>query len=312
MTTTTPERAGTRLTRRGLLAGALALGAGALGAPIFRITPAKARPGCPAPPGFPSSVEVYQQAYRNWSGEIRIDDLWTCAPRTPSDVVTVANWAVTHGYRLRARGHMHNWSPLTVTRDTTCGAPVVLVDTTQHLTDMHIISSSPAAVRVQTGTAMEALLGHLESAGYGFATVPSTGGISVGGVLAIDGHGASLPARGEVRTEGHAYGSLSNLVLSLTAVVWDERKGAYILRTFDRADPDAKAFLTHLGRAFLTEVTLEVGRNQNLRCVSHVDIPGREIFAAPGARTERTFADFVDQAGRVEALWFPFTDNPWL
>jgi FAD/FMN-containing dehydrogenase len=44
-----------------------------------------------------------------------------------------------------------------------------------------------------------------------------------------------------------------------------------------------------------------------------VDIPATELFAAPGAPAgTRTLARFVDCAGRVEAIWFAFTDRPWL
>ena len=48
-----------------------------------------------------------------------------------------------------------------------------------------------------------------------------------------------------------------------------------------------------------------------LRCVSRVDIPARELFAAPHVGG-RTFASFVEQDGRAEAIWYPFTDRPWL
>jgi FAD/FMN-containing dehydrogenase len=104
---------------------------------------------------------------------------------------------------------------------------------------------------------------------------------------------------------------LSNLVTSLDAVVWDQAAGTYVLRTFHRADPDGAAFLASLGRAFVTELTLQVGRNSNLRCVSRVDITAEELFAAPGS-VGRTFDSFVDAAGRAEAIWFAFTAAPWL
>src|SRR5262249_32965514 len=35
------------------------------------------------------------------------------------------------------------------------------------------------------------------------------------------------------------------------------------------------------------------------------------LFAAPGS-SGRTFTSYLDSAGRVEAIWFPFTPNPWL
>ncbi len=40
--------------------------------------------------------------------------MWTATARTPDDVVRIANWARDNGYRVRAKGTMHGWSPLTV------------------------------------------------------------------------------------------------------------------------------------------------------------------------------------------------------
>jgi FAD/FMN-containing dehydrogenase len=273
---------------------------------------APARADAPPPPAFPPGIPVYQEMFVNWAGEIRVDDVWTCVPRTPADVVTLANWAHAQAYTLRARGYRHTWAPLTVTAATTAADRVLLVDTTQHLTAMQVVATAPAAVRVQTGTSMDMFLAFLEDAGLGVTNTPAPGDLSVGGVLAINGHGTSIPARGETRTPGHTFGSLSNLVLSLTAVVWDAAAGEYRSRTFDRTDPDCAAFLTHVGRAFVTEVTMRAGPNQLLRCVSSVEIPASELFAPPGSGATRTFASFLDAAGRVEAIWFTFTTHPWL
>lgn len=301
----------TRSTRRRFLAGA-AVGAFAW-VPAFRIPPASAQATCAPPPAFPPSIPLYQQAYRNWSGEIAVDDLWTCAPTSPLDVETVVNWAYENGWRIRPRGLAHNWSPLSVTPGSTCNAPVVLIDTTQHLTAISISPSpSPARVTVQTGASMEALLTCLEESGYGFTATPAPGDVTVGGALAIDAHGTAIPAQGESRPPGHAYGSLSNLILSLTAVVWDPGSMRYAQWTFDRSDPEIRPLLAHVGRAFITEVTLQVGDNQRLRCQSFVNVPAAELFAAPGSGASRTFASYVESAGRIETIWFPFTSCPWL
>src|SRR5262245_42842568 len=300
------------ISRRRFLAQTGAIAANAVWLPVFKLRPGSVRATCPAPPNFPASIDLYQQAYENWANEIRVEGLWTCAPRTPDDVVTVANWAYSNGYRMRPCGYMHNWSPLTVTPGTTCQTKVVLVDMTRHLTAMQIVPAPSATVNVQTGASMEALLGYLEQTGYGVTSAPAPGDLSVGGVLAIDGHVAAFPAQGATRLPGHTCGSLSNLVVSIRAVVWDQAQGQYTLRNFDRSDPNCKAFLTHAGRAFLTDVTLRVGPNYNLRCVSYVDIPASELFAAPGAGATRAFASFLESAGRVEAILFPFTTCPWL
>ncbi|WP_406491212.1 FAD-binding protein [Streptomyces sp. NBC_01604] len=260
-------------------------------------------------PDFPAGVALYRSAYRNWVGEITADGLWACAPEDGEQAVAVVNWAWRHGWAVRARGSSHGWSPLTVTEGTASDAPVLLVDTASHFTGLALESGS--CVRSGTGVTLEALLTYLEEHGLGVTAAPAPGDLTLGGALAVDAHGTAVPAKGERRLPGHTYGSLSNLVLSLTAVVWDEDRGAYALRTFRRDEADCAALLTHLGRALVVEVVLRVGANTNLRCVSRVDIPAGELFAGPG-EDGRTFASFLEEAGRVEAIWFAFTEFPWL
>jgi FAD/FMN-containing dehydrogenase len=263
------------------------------------------------PPALPPGIEPYQTQYRNWVGDIRTDPLWTCSPRTAQDVADLANWARAHGWRLRAQGRRHAWAPLTVADGTAHSSPVLLVDTSRYLNA--VVLGSPTTVRVQTGATMERLLDFLGDRGLGVTACPAPGDLTVGGVLAIGGHGTGVPAVGERRPAGHGYGTLSNQVTRLTAVVWDGTDRRYTLRTFDRAQADTAAFLVHLGRAFVTEVVLRVGSDQHLRCVSHVDIPAGELFAPPGtAPGSRSFAGFLDRDGRAEAIWFAFTDKPWL
>jgi FAD/FMN-containing dehydrogenase len=285
--------------------------------PVWRVDRADAgvwAPGCVAPSRFPGGIELYRQAYQNWAQQITVDGLWTCAPRTPDDVVEIANWAVGSGYLVRARGMMHGWSPLVVAPGDGCVDGILLVDTTRHLTGVSLVSSSPPVVRVGAGATMNELLAFLEQHGLGVTACPAPGDITVAGALAIDGHGTAIRADGEEPVPGHTYGSLSNLIVSLTAVVWNARTSEYALRRFERSEREIDALLVHLGRAFITEVELRVGANCNLRCQSFVDIPASELFAAPdsaGAATQ-TLASFMEQSGRVEAIWYPFTDNPWL
>ncbi len=297
------------VSRRELLLRAGGLGLAATWAPAFRVTSALAQDGC-TPIGLPVGIEVYRQAFRSWAGEVRVDDLWTCAPAKAQDVAALANWARRQGWRLRARGRMHTWGPLTVTTRDPCQERTLLVDLIPHFAGIELLAGE--RVRVGAGVLLETLLARLEEAGLGMTGLPATGDITIGGALAIGAHGASLPALGEQRPRGHTYGSLSNLVLSLDAVVWDRKRKRYVIRTFDRSHPACSAFLTSLGRAFLTAVTLRVGANARVRCESIVDIPGAELFAAPGPAGPRRFTDFLDKTGRVETIWFPFTESPWL
>ena len=300
-----------KLSRRRVLKSSAALGAALAWAPIFRVSPASADATCSVPPNFPSGIPLFQQAFENWSGEIEIDDLWTCEPSSAAQLPTLANWAAAEGSMLRARGFMHNWSPIHVTGDATCQTPVVLVDMTTHFATMSIDSSSPPAVRTGAGASMEDLLSFLESQGYGVTSCPAPGDLTVGGVLAIGGHGTGIPANDESRKPGQTFGSMSNRILTLTAVVWDDLEGAYVVREFFRDEPEMKALLVSLGRTIITEVTLRVEANHNLRCQSRIDIPASEMFAAPGS-DGRTLESYLGKSGRIEAIWFPFTSNPWL
>jgi FAD/FMN-containing dehydrogenase len=289
--------------RRALLRTAAALAA----APV--LVPADPAAAAAELPGFPRRVALYRTAYRNWVGEITAAGLWACAPTGPEQLLAVVDWAWRHGWRVRARGCSHGWSPLTVTEGTTAGTRVLLVDTTRHLTGLALESAT--TVRAGAGVTLEALLTFLEGHGLGFTATPAPGDLSLGGALAVDAHGTAVPADGERPPPGGTYGSLSNRVLELTAVVWDADRGVYALRTFRRDEPDCAALLTHLGRSFVTEVVLRAGPDSNLRCVSRTDVPARELFAAPGSGG-RTLESFLRRSGRVEAIWFAFTEFPWL
>ncbi|HEY5109315.1 MAG TPA: cholesterol oxidase substrate-binding domain-containing protein [Acidimicrobiales bacterium] len=286
--------------------------AGAMGwTPAFRV-PVAGAATIPSPPGFPSSISLYQQAYQNWSGEIAIQNVWTAAPATSADVVTIANWAHANGWRVRPKGKGHGWSPL-ILPEGNPGADYLLVDTTQHLTNLSIqTTGTPATVTAQTGVTMDTLLSSLGAKGLGLTANPAPGDLTLGGVLAIGGHGSAIKGSGETALSGKTYGSVSNLVLSLTAVVWNASIGQYQLRTFSRSDPGIKPLLVHVGRAFITDVTLQAGADVNLQCVSSWTVPQSTLFAAPASAGSQSFQSLVLNAGRVEVISFPFTTLPWL
>ena len=275
-----------------------------------------ALPASADPAPFGAGIDLYRDNYENWSEELQASDVLAFAPRTPQDVVDAANWAACKGYTLRPRGASHGWSPLTLAFSTTAQTPTLLADTRGYLNGMQLIAKAGPtmgpAVQVQTGATLDALQAFLEANGYGFTATPAVGNITVGGALAIDGHGASTPAIGETRGAGQTYGSLCNRILALKAVVWNDTKKCYALRCFDRSDADIRPLLCHLGRAFITEVTLAVEPNFNLLCQSFVNIPASELFADPDSGARRTIASFLDQSGRLEVIWYSFTEYPWL
>lgn len=265
-------------------------------------------PDAEAPPGFPAGVSIGRERFQNWSRGIVVDDLWTCRPTTRAQLVRIVNWAAGAGWRIRARGYSHNWSPLIVDPND-LDRKVVLVDMTTAFTGAEMVED--LAVRVGAGTSMEALLGFLESQGCGVTSCPAPGDLTVGGVLAIDGHGTGVPASGEPSVEGRTWGSISNRVLALTVIAWDADLGRYAVRTVERTDPDAAALVVSLGRSMILEAVLRVEPNHNLRCESWTSISGAELFAPPGSGG-RLFTNFLAESGRVEAIWYPFTANPWL
>jgi FAD/FMN-containing dehydrogenase len=269
----------------------------------------------PVPTGFPGDLSrLTRTRFRNWCGEVRVDDLWSYAPTSAQEIVTLANWARRQSYRLRATGYRHAWPPYIVEDEASASAKVILLDMTAQLTKVTVGSGR---VRTQPGATIDAVLTALRAAGRGLAGYPAIGQVSIGGVLAVDGHGAGVPADGETPLAGQGFGSLSNLVLELTAVVWNESTREYALRTFQRTDPAISPLLVSLGRSVITEVVLRTAKDQRLRCQSFTDIPWTELYAAPGspAATKpgaRTFSSLIGRSGRVDAVWAPFTDNPWV
>src|SRR5207245_3135495 len=104
---------------------------------------------------------------------------------------------------------------------------------------------------------------------------------------------------------GMRYGTLSNSILSLTAVVWDSTQNTYALRTFQRSDPAISPLLSHLGRAFITEVTLQVGPVQRMRCQSWYDRQVTDVFAPPASAGSNSSAGLPSGGGRVRGVGSP-------
>ncbi|MDH6284350.1 FAD/FMN-containing dehydrogenase [Prescottella agglutinans] len=314
------------MSRRGFLGRAAGAAAGAAALNGMGWTPAFALPAAgssgstgsggpvsnlPVPPAFPDDIPLAQQAYVNWAKDIAFDAVWTATARTPDDVVRIANWAKDNGYRVRAKGTMHGWSPFTVVPGQSV-EKVLLVDTMTNLNSVTVnASGTPASVTAGAGATIEEVLTALEKQGLGWANAPAIGELSIAGALAIGAHGATYPAPGEKATPGQSFGSLSNLILAMTVVVWDGAADRYVLREFTRKQPEITALLTHLGRTFVTSVTLQAGANARVRCETFLDIPWQEMFA-PAGSPGRTYESYVEKSGRVEAIWFPFTDKPWL
>lgn len=117
----------------------------------------------------------------------------------------MVNWAWQNGFKVRPRGMGHNWSPLLLKGGENCESRIMLVETSRYLTRVRIDAQGEFGLfSAQTGVTMEALLKQLERVKLGFVATPAPGDLTLGGVLAIDGHGTGIPAQGESRLPGRA------------------------------------------------------------------------------------------------------------
>lgn len=273
-----------------------------------------------APSGFPPHVPVKTITWSDWSGYFTVPGVPVAVVASPDDIVDVCNWAAGSGYTIRAVGESHNWSPLLLTGSLAPQTNMMLVETTQ-LTSatMAVVDGVPYAT-FGTGITMDDAADYLASQptndasaapGYAFPHMPAPGHLTLGGVLAIGGHGTLVPSG---TNEPALMGGLSNLIVGFDAVVTDPNgptPNAYVVKHFDRSDTDAAAFLVHLGRAFITAVTLRVVPNYYLQ-MTPVFPTVTDLFAAPpesGDLPAEAYANLLDTYGRVEVLWFPYTDN---
>jgi hypothetical protein len=281
------------------------------------------------PLGFPAKAE--RRLFINWDQSTTASGVLMCSPKDENELLMVVNWAALAGFTVRATGIKHNWSPITIVSQ----GPdkdldkVILVSLMEHMNKVDVIPAAdgnPPMAKVQLGcnqidflTALEKGKGGNGDIGYGIVHTPAPDSITMGGMLAIDGHGTSIPCPSEaafIDPKTATYGTYSNRMLACRAVVFDEAKKAYVVKEFKRGqNGEIAPFLAHVGRALLTEATLQIEPNYYMRCQSFMDISWQEMFPAttdPAQPAEKSMAWYLRNCGRAEAIWFPFTDNPWL
>lgn len=134
-----------------------------------------------APQGFPAEIPLTKGNFKNWSGEIECEDIWIATPKTAAEVLTIVNWAVSAGFKVKAKGFTHTWAPLNLSPQYDDKQQIIFIDTTQYLTQATTDkTSSPAKVTAQTGISMDDLSERLEAAGLGFCAMPAPGDITLG------------------------------------------------------------------------------------------------------------------------------------
>lgn len=269
---------------------------------------------CPRPVGFPEeTIILRKESFCNWALDVQAPSIWVAYPQMgESDLPDIANWAAANGYTVRPRGRSHNWSPLAVMNGGDV-RKVIFVDTSCLNQKVFNPDNAKPSVTVGTGVLVEEMISFLQQQtdapdGYSFINMTGPGALTIGGILTIGAHGTSIDAPG-VDTMGLG-GCLSNLVERFTAVVYFS--GKYRLREFYRDNTEAGAFLVHLGRAFITEVTLRVVPNYYLQ-VENVFPQKEELFQrADEPPKNNSLQSLAAGYGRLEVIWFPYTDTPWV
>lgn len=294
------------VTRRRFMGTALATAAAGSVLPGCKFVAGSGSNTLPVPPNFPAGIELFQQGFINWARETKIAGVWSCSPRTAADVVTLANWARAHDYRLRPFGSGHGFAPTLLPRGDS-GQQVVLVHTHDLLNRISVNAGDDIpSVTCDAGAYIEDICKALEPHGFGLYHTTAPGNISIAGALAMNAHGAAVPKTGESLQPGHSFGTLCNLVLEMTAVVWDDAQGRYVLKTFRRDEPAIGPLLTCVARAFVTQVKLQVGPNLKIRCLSNVSLTADEVLCLPEHQTANSFAQLSDQYGTVDVIFYPF------
>lgn len=297
------------MSRRKFMGTALAAAGAATVLPGCKFVAGSGSNTIPEPPDFPQGIELYQQGFINWARETKVNGVWSCSPATAEDLSVLANWAKQHNYRLRPFGTGHGFAPTLIPRGHS-GENIVLVHTHDYLNHIEVNALDEVkSVTCGAGAYIEDICAELEVYDLGLYHTPAPGGVTIAGALAMNVHGAAMAKTGETMQPGHSWGTLSNLVLEMTVVVWDEAQGSYVLKTFQRNDPAIGPLLTCLARAFIVEVKIQVGPNLKIRCKSRTDLTADEVLAMPDQQTENSFASMTDQWGTVDIIFYPHNDQ---
>jgi hypothetical protein len=275
-------------------------------------------------------------SYENWSKQIRGQGVTICHPLDVAEALKVVNWAVANKKVVRVLGHQHNWSPITIApQDGEKAGDTVLIQLDKLDKKFAVVEKDDrfggkSTATICLGVPQVEFLTLLENAvrsegpptaapGYGVTHCPAPDQITMGGMSCINGHGTAVRTKGEAELLGErTYGSWSNRIVAIKAVVYDETLKEYVEKEITRSTnggADIAPFLTCVGYGFLTYATFQVEPNYYLRCRSFLGIDWETMFAAPkedGTPKERSMAWFIERHGRAEAIWFPFTEKPWL
>jgi hypothetical protein len=304
-----------------------------------------------APLDFPTwefqDEGVYRQ-FDNWAVDatFKVRHIFYQPLRDEAEATKLINWAARNGYRVRPTGTQHNWSPLTVGQQSSeHGDKVILTDMRRHFNRVIGIhrSDGVASVTFQPGMTLGDFLAALDREGLSLPHTPAPYEITMGGLLSINGHGTAISSAFE---PGDNFGTMSHRLVRIRAATYNAATGLYEFKNYRRAaaigSPEQQRFSalqTSLGRAFVSEFQIQCEPNYYMRCQSFMNIKDVVMFSEPcesiaeataeahrrrgnfaalqqarkAARaTTTSMAAAVLASGRAEAIWFPFTETPWL
>lgn len=262
------------------------------------------------PDSFPEGIEADYRHVENWSRMLQVNDVLTARPTHEEQCLQIVRWAASTGWRVRPMGALHTWVPILLED----AERIVLIDQSA-MTGLVAFTEEPVpAVTVHAGTTLAEATAILESIdnggrwpapGWGWPDYPGIPDVTVAGMCAIGAHGAGIRTRSD---QEDLFGTVSNLIVGFRAIVSEE--DGYVIRDFTRDDPDASAFLVHLGHAYL--LTLCMRAVPNCILSRRVEYPDwTESFAEPGpSLPTQSLQSLVEKHGRVQQLWFPFTQTP--
>jgi len=262
------------------------------------------------PDSFPEGIETDFRHVENWSRMLQVNDVLTARPTHEEQCLQIVRWAASTGWRVRPMGALHTWVPILLED----ADRIVLIDQSA-MTGLVAFTEEPVpAVTLQAGTTLAEATAILESIdnggrwpapGWGWPDYPGIPDVTVAGMCAIGAHGAGIRTRSD---QEDLFGTVSNLIVGFRAIVSEE--DGYVIRDFTRDDPDTAAFLVHLGHAYL--LTLCMRAVPNCILSRRVEYPDwTESFAEPGpSLPTQSLQSLVEKHGRVQQLWFPFTQTP--
>lgn len=321
------------------------------------------------PVGFPFSPDRLRwKTFENWCSEIIVPNVPVFSPTTTAtaavavdEIVRVCNWAASCGYWVRPSGVNHGWSPFVLGPDDRPHAHrIVLIDMSGLTHDFEVDQSRAEfpcpVVRCSSGVLLCDLIRRLQATplkaagtaagtadktstaatGFSFPNTPSLASLTVGGVLAVGGHGTSLDPRpvmpgADVATEGGGHGCLSNRIVEMTIIAYDPAEGQYRPKTLRRRrrapaatgdedeDDELRAYMCCLGRTIILHVVLAIEPSRLIRGRSYFHLTESQVFAEPTAADpvpKGSFQEYFNRTGRVDIIWFNHVDPgknvPWL